>query len=181
MTPVELSLVAVSLGMDAFSVALGVGVHQRGPRPTFRLSFHFGLFQFLMPLVGWGLSRQVAHVVHAYAAWIAAGILALIAVHMFVASAHSAPTQRPTTDPTRGWTLVGLCVATSIDALGVGVGMGVLESGHVGYAGVIGVVAAGMTLAGLWLARRVGPLFGKHAERLGAIILLAVACRMVLT
>jgi len=175
----ELLLVAVSLGMDAFSVALGVGTRRRGPRPTFRLSFHFGLFQFLMPLVGWGLSRQVAHAVQAYAAWLAAAILVGIAAHMFYASFHAQPTQWAT-DPTRGWTLVGLCVATSIDALGVGVGMGVLRSGQVGYAVVIGVVAAVMTLAGLWLARRVGPLLGRHAERLGAVILVAVACRILL-
>lgn len=178
MTLMELILIAVSLGMDAFSVALGVGVRQRGFRPTFRLSFHFGLFQFLMPLVGWGLSRQVAHIVQAYAAWVAAGILTLIAAHMLYASAHDQPTFRAG-DPTRGWSLVGLSVATSIDALGVGVGMGVLRSGHVGYAAVIGVVAALMTLVGLWLSRRVGEAVGRHAERVGAVILVVVAVRML--
>jgi putative Mn2+ efflux pump MntP len=86
-----------------------------------------------------------------------------------------------TCNPTRGWMLVGLSVAVSIDALGVGLTFGSLESSQVLYALVVGVVAALMTAVGMVLAAYVSRRIGTWAERCGALILAAVAVKLLLT
>ena len=69
----EVLLIAVGLALDAFAVSLGVGVARRAtsPRPIFRLAFHFGMFQFLMPVLGWYAGTHVARYVEAWDHWIA--------------------------------------------------------------------------------------------------------------
>ena len=80
----EILFIALSMAMDAFAVCLGVGAaHQsEGPRPTFRLSFHFGLFQFLLPVVGWFAGMTVVHYIEAYDHWVAFLLLAFVGGRM---------------------------------------------------------------------------------------------------
>lgn len=181
MGPVETLVVAICLGLDAFSVALGVGSKGATARQTFRLSFHFGLFQFLMPLLGWGAGRSAVGVIRSFDHWVAFAILLAVGVHMIVESLSGekgeAAKER---DATRGWSLVGLSVATSIDALAVGVGLGVLGRPLLGSAAVIGVVAGLMTLIGLQSARVLRLWVGKRMETVGGVVLVGLAFRMLL-
>jgi putative Mn2+ efflux pump MntP len=84
MNLIEILLIAVGLAMDCFAVSLGIGTTRfaSGPRPRFRLSFHFGLFQALMPVLGWLVGTRVAGLVSAFDHWIAFGLLALVGVRM---------------------------------------------------------------------------------------------------
>jgi len=176
MTGVELSLVSIGLGADAFSVALGVGARWAGRRQVFRLVFHCGLFQLLMPLAGWGAGGVVLGPARACGPWIAAAILAIVGARMVHES--FAGKERPRgADPTRGWSLVGLSVATSLDALAVGVGLAAVESPIFPAALVIGVVAGLMTLVGMRLGRRIGVWIGRRAELLGGLVLIGLAVR----
>jgi putative Mn2+ efflux pump MntP len=177
---VETVVVAVCLGMDAFSVALGIGSRGATARQTFRLSFHFGLFQFLMPLIGWTIGRSAVGVVQAYDHWVAFGILLAVGLHMILESFGPEKERTDKRDPTRGWSLIGLSVATSIDALAVGVGLGLLGRPLVGSATVIGVVAALMTLAGLQSGRVLRLWVGHRMETLGGMVLIGLAFRMLL-
>jgi putative Mn2+ efflux pump MntP len=182
MSLIELVSVAAALGFDAFSVSLGVGACWSDFRSRFRLSWHFGLFQFIMPLIGWQVGAQILPYIRAWDHWFVFAVLIAIAAKMLYESWKSA-TKEPdeTCNPTRGWMLIGLSIATSIDALGVGLTFGSLESQQILYAAVVGVVAALMTATGMVLAAYVSRRIGTWAERCGALILAIVAFKLLLT
>ena len=109
--------IALALAMDAFAVSIASGLKLAGvtPRHVFRLSFHFGLFQFLMPVIGWYIGRQMAAAISEFDHWIAFGLLSLVGGRMLW-EAYSERESGAKTDPTRGVLLVALSLATSIDA-----------------------------------------------------------------
>ncbi len=188
MTIVETLLIAVGLAMDAFAVAMGVGSLQvsNGPRPTFRLSFHFGLFQFLMPILGWAAGSGVARLMNSVDHWIAFALLSVVGGRMvrsgLDADAETAsPEARVGADPTRGRTLVMLSVATSIDAFAIGLGLAMLDINIIYPSTIIGIVAAGFTLLGLQLGNRLGEWFGKRMEVIGGAILIIIGLRILLS
>ena len=174
--------IAVGLAMDAFAVAIGIGLNARqvGPRMTVRLAWHFGLFQALMPVVGWlaGLSveRWISGVDH----WVAFALLAAIGGHMIYEALYGDAAERAAKDPTRGASLVVLSVATSIDALAVGLSLALLGVEIWYPAVVIGLVAFAFTALGLHLGRRFGAIFGRRVEVLGGIILIAIGLRILI-
>jgi len=181
MTPLELVGVAIALGFDAFSVALGVGVCWTDFRSRFRLSWHFGLFQALMPLIGWLAGRQIMPYIESWDHWFVFAVLMAIAVKMFYESIkHDDDEAEPTCNPTKGWMMIGLSIAVSIDALGVGLTFGGMERNQVLYIIIIGIAAIIMTAAGMILASTAASRFGKWAERFGALILALVAFKLLL-
>jgi putative Mn2+ efflux pump MntP len=171
---------AFGLAMDAFAVAVVVGLTlpRTSLRPAYRLSFHFGLFQFLMPVVGWVAGLSVARWIADYDHWAAFALLSAIGAKMIWEARGEV--RAPRHDPTRGFALVALSVATSIDALAAGVTLA-LEGVTIWLPGVvIGVVAAGMTLAGFIAGRRVGIRLGRAAWIVGGLILIALGLRILL-
>ncbi|HQL74802.1 MAG TPA: manganese efflux pump, partial [Phycisphaerae bacterium] len=82
MSVYQIIAVAVGLGLDAMSVCMAVGVKWHGPRQKFRLAWHMGLFQFLMPVIGWAGGRQLAGLLEAYGRYIAAGLVFAVGVKM---------------------------------------------------------------------------------------------------
>ena len=168
--------------MDAFAVSLGAGATRfvDGPRPVFRLSFHFGLFQALMPVLGWLAGAFVAVYISAFDHWIAFGLLAFVGIRM-VRSGLDRDGECYEVDPSRGGTLIMLAVATSIDAFAVGLSLAMLKLNILYPAVVIGIVAAGMSMLGLALGRRLGCRFGKNMEVVGGIILILIGLRVVLS
>ena len=171
----EILLISLSMAMDAFAVCLAAGALEtiHGPRPFFRLSFHFGLFQFIMPVVGWLLGRTVQPLIHSYADWVAFALLASVGVHMIYTSMHGDETNR-SADPSHGWTMVLLSIAVSMDALVVGVSLGVLGI-FVWYPAIlIGVVTGVLSLIGLRIGRIVGRKFGKPVEIIGGLVLIGI-------
>ena len=180
---VNLLALAVALAMDAFAVALIVGLTLKAftKRHVFRLSFHFGLFQGLMPTVGWVAGFAVHRYIAEFDHWIAFGLLAFVGGRM-IRGAFSGGDQAPETarDPTSGWSLVFLSIATSIDALAVGLSLGVIGSTILMPVLIIGIVAAMFTIAGMFLGRQIGLRWGKRVEVLGGIILIGIGCRILL-
>jgi len=173
---------AFGLAMDAFAVSIAVGLTlpRLSLRPVFRLGWHFGFFQFLMPVLGWLAGRTVADQIAAVDHWVAFGLLVGIGAKM-VWEARGAPTTETdrTTDPTRGLSLVVLSVATSIDALAVGVTLA-LEHVRIWLPSVvIGVVALGMTVLGMTLGRRAGRRLGRLAWLLGGLILAGIGTKIL--
>ncbi len=173
--------IALGLAMDAFSVAVAAGLSLGtvGPRQAFRLSFHFGLFQFLMPILGWLAGTAFAAYIEAYDHWLAFLLLAYVGGKMIRESLGDRR-ERLERDPTRGLYLVMLAVATSIDALAVGLSLALLRVPVLEPAVVIGLVAGGMTLLGLRLGRYAGQLLGPWMERVGGLVLLAIGVKIVL-
>jgi putative Mn2+ efflux pump MntP len=170
--------IAVALAMDAFAVAIATGVtlKQVGLRQTFRLSWHFGLFQALMPIIGWWFGAFVQSYMEAYAHWVAFVLLALVGTNMLkeaVLADEDEEDEKPRKDATKGMTLVMLSVATSIDALAVGLSMSMLHVSIITPAIIIGIVAGMFTIAGLHLGKRVARLtwLSTWAEIVGGLVL----------
>jgi len=173
-------IIAVALGMDAFSVAIGIGAGSRklNLRPVFRLSFHFGLFQFFMPIIGWAAGRSIAGYIGEYDHWLAFGLLAFVGLKM-IKESFSPEEEGAKLDATRGWTLVILSIATSIDALAVGLSFAFLNIGIYSASFVIGIVCFLMTAGGMFFGHRLGRLVGKRAETAGGLVLIAIGIKII--
>jgi putative Mn2+ efflux pump MntP len=179
----ELLLIALSMTMDAFAVSLGAGTTGRteGPRPKFRLSFHFGLFQFLMPIIGWLAGTTIESYIQSFDHWIAFILLAFVGGRMLWSGFHPGDDRRKDSDLSRGWTLVLLSIAVSIDALAVGLSLGLIGVSIWYPAIVIGVVTSLLSLAGLFIGDRLGKQFGAAMEILGGLVLLGIGIRILVS
>ncbi|MDY0059910.1 MAG: manganese efflux pump MntP family protein [Myxococcota bacterium] len=179
----EILLLAVGLAMDAAAVSLGIACAgwASGRRPAFRLAFHFGLFQTLMPILGWTLGRTISDWLRAVDHWIAFGLLLLIGGKMIREGLRREPEDpTPAGDPTRGWSLVLLSLATSIDALAVGLSLAFLDVRIWLPSLAIGGVTAGLSLLGVRLGARLGQRFGQHMAIVGGLILVGIGLRILL-
>ena len=174
---------ALALAMDALAVSLATGLSLRPVTAgqTFRLAFHFGLFQFLMPIAGWAAGETFVKFVAGYDHWLAFGLLLAVGGHMIVGSfLPEKPAGARRRDPTRGLPLVVLSVATSLDALAVGLSFAALRTPILYPALVIGLVAFGLTAAGMRLGPLLGKAIGRRAELVGGLILIFIGVKILL-
>lgn len=173
-------LIAVGLGMDAFAVAISAGVVLRKISfgQVFRLSFHFGLFQFLMPIIGWFAGMTVSGLIADYDHWIAFCLLTFIGGKM-IWDSFKKEREFKMADPTRGLTLIVLSIVTSIDALAVGLSLAFLNVTILYPSVVIGIVASGMTVTGMVFGEKLGQFLGKKAEILGGLILIGIGIKIL--
>jgi putative Mn2+ efflux pump MntP len=171
----------VGLAMDAFavSVAAGIQVAALNARHVSRLALSFGFFQFMMPVLGWLAGRGLSKWLEAVDHWVAFALLAAIGGKMLWESFR--PSESPAQDPTRGWTLLILSVATSIDALAVGLSLAFLEVSIWVPSIIIGVVAALLSALGAIFGSRLGRRFGVWAERFGGLVLIGIGVRILLS
>jgi putative Mn2+ efflux pump MntP len=172
--------VAVALAMDAFAVALGAGLtlSSLNGRHLFRLGFHFGLFQALMPILGWLAGMTVQRWIAAYDHWIAFALLGFVGGKM-IWEAFRDEGEEAATDPTRGMTMVMLSIATSIDALAVGLSLAMLGVSIWVPSLVIGVVACAFTVAGMLLGRRLGASWERRVEVFGGLVLCGIGIKIL--
>lgn len=173
---------AVGLAMDAFAVSIAVGLtlKQVSLRQTFRLAYHFGLFQALMPIIGWLAGRTVQDYIAPVDHWIAFGLLGAIGGKMIYEAVTDRDEEEVRKDPTKGASLVILSVATSIDALAVGLSLAIIGVEIWYPALVIGIVALVFTAVGLHLGKRFGALFGRRMEIVGGLILIAIGVSILI-
>jgi len=174
-------LIALSMAMDAFAVSLCSGVKiGPGPRPVFRIAFHFGLFQALLPVVGWLFGNTIEPLVKNVDHWVAFGLLAFVGVRM-IRSGLSKSEEEIVKDPSRGWTMVMLSIAVSIDALAIGLSLAFLGVDIWTPALIIGLVTGILSLIGLQVGNGVGKRFGKPVEVFGGLVLIGIGVRIVVS
>jgi putative Mn2+ efflux pump MntP len=204
---ISLVLIALSLSMDAFAVSVSSGIAIRGLKISYaiRAALFFGLFQFLMPVAGWFLGRSFSTIIAAYDHWIALALLAFIGGKMIWEALRSTyfkgtsdpkgtadpkgPTKpgdgpgtaEPGTDIRNLGTLLTLAVATSIDALAVGISFSILDQGIWGSAALIGGITFLVCLTGFEFGRRIGLVFERGAQILGGLILIGIGIRILIT
>jgi len=172
-------LIALSMAMDAFAVSLCSGVKIGfSARPVFRLAFHFGLFQALMPVLGWFFGSTLEPLVRDYDHWAAFALLAFVGFRM-IRSGLNGKEEENKQDPSRGWMMVMLSLAVSIDALAVGFSLGLLGVTIWMPALVIGLVTGMLSLVGLRVGLRFGKQWGKPMEALGGLALIAIGLRIL--
>ncbi|GID97203.1 manganese efflux pump MntP family protein [Amorphoplanes digitatis] len=176
-----LLVIAVGVSADAFAVAVAKGLHMR--RITVRdaggLAIGFGLFQGLMPIAGWLLGRGFHDYITEIDHWIAFGLLVVIGAKMI----HEAFSPRDDEADFQGISLrelLALSVATSIDALAVGISFAFLDVAILPAATLIGVLTAVVTLIGVFIGHRAGGRFGRPAEIAGGVILILIGTRILL-
>jgi putative Mn2+ efflux pump MntP len=177
---VELILIAIGLAMDAFAVSLGKGLTLKRVDGKFALvaGAWFGGFQALMPIIGYLLGRTFAGFVISVDHWIAFVLLALIGINMIRDTLWGDKEQHTSDFSARSMFL--MAVATSIDALAVGVTMAFLDVNIWIAATVIGVITFALSAVGVVLGYRFGALLGSKAGLLGGVILIGLGVKIIL-
>ncbi len=174
--------IAAALAMDAFATAAAVIAGMPFPtyRHSFRLCWHFGLFQAGMPVLGWfGGSALSASSFNMFTRWTATGLLVLIGVKMLWEAGKN-DRRQGRYDPTRGWSLVGLSLATSLDALAAGISIGLMGERIWFPATIIGLITLCLTYIGVRLGRKAGDRLGPWAERIGGVVLMVIGARILI-
>jgi putative Mn2+ efflux pump MntP len=173
---ITLFAIAFSLSLDAFAVATVAGITLGEPsrRQRFRLSFHFGVFQVMMLIGGWCLGSVVVRLLHGLDPWVAFALLALVGGNIVRNSLRGEEAERRNYDPTRGWELVFLSVASSLDALAVGISLAMVNFLIVRSALVVGIVSYAMTLLGMMVGKKIGAAWGRRCELAGGIALIFI-------
>jgi putative Mn2+ efflux pump MntP len=175
-------LIAVSLALDAFAVSVSSGISIPGFRgkQAVKMGCYFGAFQFAMPLVGWVLGSSVSRYIERVDHWVAFGLLAVIGGRMVYGALRQGGEEgeQPPADLSAG-RLTVLAVATSIDALAVGVSLAFIQVNILLCAGIIGVVAFALSVVGGLVGKRLGGLFQRRAELVGGLVLIAIGVKIL--
>ena len=182
MSFLELILCSVALAMDAFAVAICYGIKMRGVinlRQTSLIALFFGGFQALMPFIGWLLGSRFSHLIESFDHWIAFGLLALIGTKSVIDALKDSGN-----DEIKGEfsikQLTLYAVATSIDALAVGVSFACLSVNIWTSVAVIGIITFVISLIGVIIGNKVGDKFKEKAELVGGIILILIGLKILL-
>ena len=180
---INISAIAVALAMDAFAVSIVTGASLKDVsfRQTFRLSWHFGFFQALMPVIGWSAGLSIRTYIEAYDHWIAFVLLTMVGIKMIREAFQHEKDEKPKKDPTKGMTLVALSVATSVDALAVGFSISMLNVSIWIPVVIIGIVAGMFTIIGLKIGKRIGSAarLSCYAEITGGLVLFAIGLNIL--
>jgi putative Mn2+ efflux pump MntP len=181
MPTLSLLAIAAAVAMDAFAVSISSGVVLRimHIRYALRIAAFLGGFQALMPFIGWSAGNWVRTYVAAFDHWIAFLLLLLVGVKMIYESRKD-EASRAGLDPTNIYILFVLAIATSIDALAVGVSLSFLRIAIVVPVLVIGIVTFVMCFLGAYLGTMSGHLFGRKVEALGGLVLIGIGLKIVI-
>ncbi|SAD54667.1 Predicted membrane protein [Enterobacter hormaechei] len=175
-------LLAFGMSMDAFAASIGKGATLHKPKfsEALRTGLIFGAIETLTPLIGWGLGMLASQFVLEWNHWIAFVLLVFLGGRMVIegfrgnGDEDDAPLQR------HGfWLLVTTAIATSLDAMAVGVGLAFLQVNIIATALAIGCATLIMSTLGMMVGRFIGPLLGKRAEILGGIVLIGIGAQIL--
>ena len=184
MSTVNLVILALALALDALAVAITTGMRlgRITPRHVFRLSFHFGLFQAIMPVMGWLAGLSVRELIESWDHWVAFGLLAFVGIKMIRESLSPGKAEEAESkDPTRGLTLLMLSLATSIDALAVGLSLSLLGVSIWIPAAVIGLVCLCLTALGMYAGHKAAELrcLGRRAGLAGGLVIMGIGLKIL--
>lgn len=181
-------LIGLALSMDAFAVSISASICTTSiPFATgLRAAFFFGLFQFAMPVAGWLLGTAFRGLIQGYDHWLAFILLACVGGKMIregIRSRNPASCPDPDEKKNNGImrlnTLLVLALATSIDALAVGLSFSILGSPILGPAAVIGATTFVTCLMGVQFGKRLKSLLGEWAEIIGGSVLVAIGLKIL--
>lgn len=184
MSTFEIWLLAVSLAIDCFTVSVASGIILRRIqwRTFFTMAFFFGFFQALMPLIGWSGANRFSHLIEAYDHWIAFGLLAFLGIRMI--REYFKDIEECSFDPTRLKVILTLAVATSIDALAVGISFA-----FTGYNNLvsltepllaIGFASFAISLTGSLIGIFFGKRFNFRMEFFGGLVLIGIGTKILI-
>lgn len=175
-------LLAIALAMDAFavSIASGIAIKDLRIRHSFIIAAWFGIFQAIMPLLGWlggsRLRRFISEVDH----WIVFGLLLIIGSKM-IYEAFRIESVEKKTDPMDIAVLFSLSIATSVDAFAAGMSFALLDTGVVEPVIIIGLITFVMSFIGVWIGDRGTHFFEKKMEVAAGIVLIAIGLKVLIS
>ena len=177
---IALLLLAVGLSMDTFAVSLTAGVVMKPFRfaNALKVAVWMALFQGGMPLLGWLLEREFISLIEDYDHWIAFGLLVFLGAKMIYEALFSGD-EIECFSPTKTLTLIQLGVATSIDALAIGVSFGLMQINMVMAVSIIAAVTLVFSLAGCYIGKFFGTSWKRCATVIGGLILIGLGIRIV--
>ena len=180
---VELLLTAIALSMDAFAVSVckGLGMRRMRYDQALVISLYFGVFQALMPLIGWLLGTSFSRYIQAFDHWIAFVLLAFLGGKMLWDVFHEKEDEEQESAERRldHRELFMLAIATSIDALAVGIAFACLDVNIWSSISIIGVTTLVISFAGGWIGNRFGNRFQKKAEIAGGLVLILIGVKIL--
>ena len=182
MSYIELLLIAIGLSMDAFAVAIcaGLTLQKVGAKNAVIIGLYFGGFQAGMPIIGYIAGTQFADKITAFDHWVAFVMLGVIGGKMIRDSFGKDDDDNGGIKSPGVRTMLPLALATSIDALAVGVSFAFLSVNIVAAAGFIGVTTLGLAFAGVFIGKAAGLKFKSRAELVGGIILVVMGIKILL-
>lgn len=182
LSTIELILLSVGLAMDAFAVAICKGLNMRriNYKNALILALFFGGFQALMPLIGWLLGKQFEQYITSVDHWIAFILLSIIGIQMIVEAFKKEDEKEEDADKLDLKEYFMLAVATSIDALAVGISLAFLNVSLVKSISFIGIITFVLSFAGVFIGNKFGARFKKKAEIAGGVILILIALKILL-
>ena len=175
----EMLLLAVGLSMDAFAVSVckGLSVQRSRWSDSVITGLYFGGFQALMPLIGYFLARHLSSLITDFDHWIAFVLLAIIGGKMIVESRKESERLNPSFGPAA---MLPLAVATSIDALAVGVSLAFLGTNITPVVALIGGITFLLSAIGVKIGRAFGAKYKSNAELAGGVILILMGLKILL-
>jgi len=176
-----LLLIAIGLSFDTFaaSVSTGLAVNHIKFWQGVKVAIILAFFQSLMPLIGWFAGKQIASLISDYDHWIAFGLLGALGLKMIYESFVQEEKQDEA-DPLRFTILIGIAIATSIDALVVGVSFAFMEMNIYWSVFVIGAVTFLVSMIGMLFGKQAGGWFGKKMEIVGGLILIGIGIKILI-
>lgn len=182
MSNVELLLMSVALAMDAFAVAVSEGIRMVKLRHAhaLKVGVFFGVFQGIMPAIGYIAGMTVDRYIESVDHWIALGLLSFIGIRMIIEACKPEGCDRQPACASNTRTLCVLSLATSIDALAVGISLAIQHQNIILCSSVIGVVTLVVCYFGVLVGRQLGCVFRKRAEISGGIVLILIGVKILL-
>ncbi len=175
-------ILAFGMSMDAFAASIGKGavLHKPRFRDAVRTGLIFGLIEAITPLIGWALGFFASQYIIEWDHWVAFTLLLILGGRMIMQGMGSSPNED--NEPVRRHTLFALvctAIATSLDAMAIGVGLAFLQVNIFHTAMVIGCATMIMVTLGMMIGRYIGPLMGKKAEIFGGVVLVGIGSNIL--
>lgn len=181
MSFITLLIIAIGLSVDSFAVSLTVGAcgTQIKREHAYKVAGFMAFFQSLMPLIGWAIGSSFKYVVAEYDHWIAFVLLAIIGAKMIYEGATYSEHKEQCFCPSKTLVVIGMAIATSIDALAVGIGFGVLSIPIIPAIVIIGIVTFLFSLTGVYFGKKIGAVLQGRVEIIGGIVLVGIGVRIL--
>ncbi|MEK7309848.1 MAG: manganese efflux pump MntP family protein [Planctomycetota bacterium] len=175
-------IIALGLAMDCFTVSITSGIIIRNlkVRHAVKIALFFGLFQALMPCIGWLAGVGMKNLITGFDHWIAFGLLVLVGVKMIYES-FKIEGEKKESDPLNIYVLLMLSLATSIDALAIGVTLAFLDTVIIMPIVIIGAVTFIISFLGIYAGNKFGHVFGSKAEAVGGLVLIAIGVKILIS
>ncbi|WDS35003.1 manganese efflux pump MntP family protein [Pseudoxanthomonas sp.] len=184
MNPVSILMLGLAMSTDAFAAALGKGAAMTRPQwpQALRVGLIFGVVESITPVIGWLIGSAASRYIEAWDHWIAFVLLAALGLHMIWKALHETDEDDAEGADHKHGNIVTLALtglATSIDAMAVGVGLAFVQVPIFVVAGVIGLCTFTMVTLGVMLGRALGSVIGRRAELVGGVILILVGAAIL--